>query len=83
MERKKLEKEYTICLIIYSFILIVDIWYATMFSPNIYKEVLCGILLIMNFSYFFCKQYKKRKIPISFYIFSSVLYFVYTCSWLM
>lgn len=81
MKRKELEKWYTICIIICSFILIVNIWYAVTFAPDVRKEILYGIMLIVNFFYLFFKQYKKSEIPTYFYIFSSVLDFVYMCSW--
>lgn len=81
MKRKELEKWYTICIIICSFVLIVNICYAVTFAPDVRKEILYGIMLIVNFFYLFFKQYKKSEIPTYFYIFSSVLSFVYTCSW--
>lgn len=81
MKRKELEKRYTICIIICSFVLIVNIWYAVTFAPDVCKEILYGIMLIVNFFYLFFKQYKKSEIPTCFYIFSSVLDFVYMCSW--
>ena len=73
MKRKELEKWYTICIIICSFVLIVNIWYAVTFVPDVRKEILYGIMLIVNFFYLFFKQYKKSEIPTYFYIFSSVL----------
>lgn len=81
MERKELEKWYTICIIICSFVLIENIWYALTFAPDIRKEILYGIMLIMNVLYLFFTQYKKSRVPTCFYIFLSVLSFVYTCSW--
>ena len=81
MKRKELEKWYTICIIICSFVLIENIWYAVTFAPDIRKEILYGIMLIVNFFYLFFKQYKKSEISTCFYIFSSVLDFVYMCSW--
>ena len=53
MKRKELEKLYTICIIICSFVLIVNIWYAVTFAPDIRKEILYGIMLIVNFFYLF------------------------------
>ena len=81
MKRKELEKWYTICIIIFSFVLIENIWYALTFAPDIRKEILYGIMLIMNLSYFFFMKYKKNRVPTCFYILSSVLSFLYTCSW--
>lgn len=81
MKRKELEKWYTICIIISSFVLIENIWYALTFAPDIRKEILYGIMLIMNLSYFFFMKYKKNRVPTCFYILSSVLSFVYTCFW--
>lgn len=81
MKRKELEKWYTICIIICSFVLIENIWYALTFAPDIRKEILYGIMLIMNLSYLFFTKYKKNRVPTCFYILSSVLSFVYTCSW--
>ena len=60
---------------------IVNIWYAVTFAPDVRKEILYGIMLIVNFFNLFFKQYKKSEIPTCFYIFSSVLDFVYMCSW--
>ena len=56
MKRKELEKWYTICIIICSFVLIVNIWYAVTFAPDVRKEILYGIMLIVNFFYLFFKQ---------------------------
>ena len=81
MERKELEKWYTICIIICSVVLIENIWYALTFAPDIRKEILYGIMLIMNSTYLFFTKYKKNRVPTCFYILSSVLSFVYTCSW--
>ena len=66
MKRKELEKWYTICIIICSFVLIVNIWYAVTFVPDVRKEILYGIMLIVNFFYLFFKQYKKSEIPTYF-----------------
>lgn len=55
MKRKELEKWYTICIIICSFVLIVNIWYAVTFVPDVRKEILYGIMLIVNFFYLFFK----------------------------
>ena len=76
MKRKELEKWYTICIIISSFVLIENIWYALTFAPDIRKEILYGIMLIMNLSYFFFMKYKKNRVPTCFYIVFCVYMFL-------
>ena len=76
MKRKELEKWYTICIIISSFVLIENIWYALTFAPDIRKEILYGIMLIMNLSYFFFMKYKKVALAYSGGIDSSYLLYM-------
>lgn len=80
MSKKELEKMYTVCIAFYSVSLIWNMWYYIIFAPDVKKEVFYGIVLCMNFLYLFVKLYKKREIPIAYYIISLTLSFLYTCS---
>lgn len=78
MKRKELEKWYTICIIICSFVLIVNIWYAVTFAPDIRKEILYGIMMIVNFFTFSLSNIRKARF-LRVFIFSQVRWISCIC----